>query len=256
MIQIRLILGLLLIFSHFAWAQKNEEPGYENLLYTEDHSLAVEELLQSLTPLPRPEIVMDTVDTWKKWRVVENYSFGKDRGSIPMITELNALHPYFRDKIIELIQICKSKGITLTVVETFRTRSKQNEYKSMGKKYTRSGGGLSKHQYGLAVDLVPVVDSVADWDNAALWRKIGVVGEKLGLRWGGRWKKPYDPGHFEWTGGLSTYHFASGLFPPIPVKENYPCVEDDLRELKSHWAAWETEQSSLTRREVSSSRMK
>src|SRR5262245_2263843 len=47
---------------------------------------------------PEPQIVIDTVDGWRNWHYVENYAFGKDRGAIPMITELDALHPYFRDQ--------------------------------------------------------------------------------------------------------------------------------------------------------------
>ena len=172
--RLRLILCLLMIGYRVTQAQGDFKTEFGILPYTENQRLEVSDLMKSFTPLPIPEINIDTIDTWKKWSIVENYSFGKNRGSIPMITELNALHPYFRDKISELIQICKSKGIYLVVVETFRTRSKQNEYKSMGKKYTRSVGGSSKHQYGLAVDLVPIVDSVAVWDNVALWRKIEI----------------------------------------------------------------------------------
>lgn len=256
MIRFRLILGLFMLVHQAVLAQETIINGFDNLPYVETHIQVIAELKKSFSPRPKAEVVIDTIDLWKQWRLVENYSFGKDRGSIPMITELNALHPYFRDKIMELIQVCKSKGIELAVVESFRTRSKQNEYKSMGKKYTRSGGGSSKHQYGLAVDLVPIIDSVAVWNNTVLWRKIGVAGERLGLRWGGRWKKPYDPGHFEWTGGLNSNHFASGIFPTIPAKEKYPCVHEDLAKLKSHWAAWETEQSFLTRKEGSTSKMK
>ena len=141
-------------------------------------------------------ITVDTVTGWKQWSFVENFAFGKDRGAMSMITDLEALHPYFRDRIKTLIANCRAKGIELAVVESYRTHAKQNEYKVMGSKYTSSGAGRSKHQYGLAVDLVPIVDSVAVWDNKALWLKVGVEGEKLGLRWGGRWRKPYDPGHF------------------------------------------------------------
>jgi hypothetical protein len=194
------------------------------------------------TPIP------DTANVWQKWRVVENFSFGKDRGSLPMIADLQSLHPYFRDQIIELIAQCKKKGVELAVVEAYRTHAKQNEYKSMGKKYTRSAGGHSKHQYGLAVDVVPVVDSVAQWNNHALWKKVGLVGERLGLRWGGRWRHPYDPGHFEWTGGLSSYHLAQGKFPSIPPKHTYPCVEEDLASLQKFWGLWETEQSALVKK--------
>ena len=121
----------------------------------------------------------------------------------------------------------------MIIVETYRTHAKQHEYKTMGKKYTSSGAGRSKHQYGLAVDVVPVVDSVAVWNNALLWRKIGAVGEKLGLRWGGRWRKPYDPGHFEWTGGLTSSHLVNGNLPMLPnFAERYPCLEEDMTNFK------------------------
>lgn len=192
---------------------------------------------------------------WKSWSIVENFTFGKDRGDLPMIADLDALHPYFRDKITQLITLCKAKGIELAVVESYRTHSKQNEYKSMGKKYTRSGGGKSKHQYGLAVDVVPMVDSVAQWSNTKLWRKVGMIGEQLGLRWGGRWRDLYDPGHFEWTGGLSSTHLSSGQWPRIPKNYDYPCLDEELIQLTEYWKAWEVEQSSIARKEVSSTKM-
>jgi hypothetical protein len=186
---------------------------------------------------------------WKDWNYVENHAFGKNRGDIHMIADVDALHPYFRDKIQMLISMCKAKGIELAFVETYRTPAKQAEYKNMGRKYTRSGAGKSKHQYGLAVDVVPIVNGEAQWHNLALWKKIGTTGERLGLRWGGRWRYPFDPGHFEWTGGLSTVDLANGRKPYIPkVDQLYPCLDEDIKLLKKYWAAWETEQSSIARK--------
>ena len=191
----------------------------------------------------------DNVNGWKVWTTVGNHTFGKNRGNIPMITDVDALHPYFRDKVQQLITICRSKGIELAFVETYRTHAKQAEYKGMGKKYTRSGAGKSKHQYGLAVDVVPMIGDSAVWHNPVLWRKVGLIGERLGLRWGGRWRRPFDPGHFEWTTGLNTTDLAAGREPFIPKKEIlYPCLENDIDQLKKYWSAWETEQSSLTRK--------
>ncbi|MBY0435605.1 MAG: M15 family metallopeptidase [Cyclobacteriaceae bacterium] len=196
------------------------------------------------------EFYGDTADAWKRWEMVENFSFGKNRGAIPMIADLQSLHPYFRDKVIELIRVCKSKGIELAVVETYRTHAKQNEYRSMGKHYTRSKAGYSKHQYGLAVDIVPMKDTVAQWNNIALWRKVGVIGERLGLRWGGRWRHLFDPGHFEWTGGLGSSQLVQGKFPIVPKSAHYPCVDEDLKELQRHWKAWEIEQAAVARKET------
>jgi hypothetical protein len=219
----------------------------ESAPYTAQHRQLVAELIQSLaTAVEQPPITNQ--EDWETWQTVENYTFGKDRGSLPMIADLDALHPYFREKIMQLIAICKLKGIELKLVETFRTHAKQNEYKNMGKKYTRSGGGRSKHQYGLAVDVVPVVDSVAQWDDYKLWKRIGAVGEQLGLRWGGRWRNPYDPGHFEWTGGLSSYHLSNGLFPIPPDSYLNPCLQEELATLIENWQAWEVEQATIARK--------
>lgn len=215
--------------------------------YTPEQSACVVGWQQHFeTPAP-PVAMYDSSLEWLRWKTVSNYTFGKDRGSLPMIADLDALHPFFRDKVRALIQVCKDKGIELAIVESYRTYAKQNEYKSMGKKYTRSGGGHSKHQYGLAVDVVPMKDSVAVWDNLALWRKVGVAGEKLGLRWGGRWRHPFDPGHFEWTGGLTSYQLASGIFPTPPKPSYYPCLDEEVAQLKKQWAAWETEQAATGR---------
>lgn len=221
----------------------------DGIPYTSEYRVFVNEIKKDLEPEIVFEQVITKVEDWRTWETVENYTYGKDRGSLPMITDLDALHPYFLEKVNKLIAICKTKGIELAIVESFRTTAKQNEYKAMGKKYTRATGGLSKHQYGLAIDVVPVIDSVAQWDNAKLWKKIGAIGEQLGLRWGGRWHTLYDPGHFEWSSGLSSYSLAKGMIPYVPksISNQYPCIEEDLQQLAEYWNAWEIEQSSIAR---------
>lgn len=221
----------------------------ENLPYTENHSLLVSQFDAVFAPLPENENeIQDVWNDWRTWSTIDNFTFGKDRGAMTMITDLNALHPYLRDQVKELIRICKAKGIELAIVESYRTVAKQNEYKSMGKKYTRSSGGHSKHQYGLAIDVVPMIDSVAVWNNMAIWRKIGPVGEKLGLRWGGRWRHPFDPGHFEWSGGLTGTQMATGTYPKVPNQSNYPCLEEEINTLRENWKAWEAQQSAMVRK--------
>ncbi|MBK7653595.1 MAG: M15 family metallopeptidase [Flammeovirgaceae bacterium] len=262
MLKIASFLGLLAISPFAVFAQADFTKSLESAPYTDSQRLQVEQFAKdffisaSTTTLAPDAETIDNFNNWKNWKTVENYTFGKDRGNLTMIADLNALHPYFREKIITLINACKAKGIELAVVESFRTHSKQNEYKYMGKKYTRTGGGGSKHQYGLAVDVVPVIDSVAQWDNAKLWRKVGAVGEQLGLRWGGRWKELYDPGHFEWTGGLSSYHLARGMQPRVPKVEKYACIEEEINQLTEYWKAWEVEQSTVARKQVSATKMK
>jgi hypothetical protein len=210
--------------------------------WSDERAMIVQQLGNNFTVVEEPESAPDKIDPWLRWKTVDNFAFGKNRGNIPAICDLDALHPYFRDKVTQLISICKSKGIELAVVETYRTVAKQNEYKKLGKIYTRTTGGRSKHQYGLAVDVVPIIDSVHSWHNQAVWRKVGQVGEKLGLRWGGRWRHPYDPGHFEWSGGVSSAAMEKGAVPIIPHPEEYPCLADDLKLLQEFWNKWEHHQ--------------
>jgi D-alanyl-D-alanine carboxypeptidase. len=241
---------VLLCSTALTWAQDSAIPDMRP--YTQQYALVVNEIAKGFY------VGSANISNQNKgWSTVENFTFGKDRGNMPMINDLQALHPYFRDKVQELIQICKAKGIELAVVETFRTHAKQNEYKTMGKKFTRSAGGSSKHQYGLAIDVVPMVKDSAEWHNLQLWKKIGAVGEQLGLRWGGRWKNPYDPGHFEWTNGLSSAHLAAGMLPKIPTaKESYSCIDEDLAQLMVQWKEWESNQGVVARQESSSPKSK
>ncbi len=199
-----------------------------------------------IQPEPEAIVTMDTINGWQQWSLVQNFTYGKDRGAMPMITDLNALHPYFRDRIKQLIADCEAQGIRLAVVESYRTHAKQNEYKVMGRKYTNSGAGRSRHQYGLAVDVVPLVDSAAVWEDKALWKRIGVTGEKLGLRWGGRWKNLMIPDTSSGPADLPLQTLYKAC-SPVP-DEQYPCLHEDLKLLRKYWREWETAQSSITRK--------
>lgn len=113
-----------------------------------------------------------------------------------IINDLHILHPAFRNKVVMLLYECKKEGIDLKIVETYRTHERQDALKR--RKLTRLSGGCSKHQHFLAIDVVPVVNKLPRWHNKELWAKIGKIGEAQGLKWGGRWKRLYDPGHFEY----------------------------------------------------------
>lgn len=94
-----------------------------------------------------------------------------------------------------MIRDCKVNGIDLRVVETRRSPARQAQMVRLGK--SRLGPWRSKHQYNAAVDVVPIINGRPAWHNRKLWHTIGIIGESRGLRWGGRWRGLYDPGHFE-----------------------------------------------------------
>lgn len=126
--------------------------------------------------------------------------------------ELHVLHPAFRNKIILLLEACDSMGIKVMITETYRTGERQNYYYRTGR--SRVQDGRSKHQYGLAIDLVPIINGKPNFRAYKTLKKIGIVGERLGLTWGGKWSRFYDPYHFEWD--CTSDDLLNGELPSVP----------------------------------------
>lgn len=121
--------------------------------------------------------------------------------------DLVLLDPTFRNRVIRLIANCSKGGYQIVPYETVRNITRQDSIFNKKPRRTNLRGGESKHQYGLAIDFVVNNKKMKRSD----WLLIGREGEKLGLRWGGRWKRPYDPGHFEWP--MSQREMMAGVKP-------------------------------------------
>jgi len=63
----------------------------------------------------------------------------------------------------------------------------QGEAGDLGKHVTHAGPGESFHQYGEALDAVPVVNGATVWDAPHLWEQYGTCAKLLGVTWGGDW---------------------------------------------------------------------
>ena len=66
------------------------------------------------------------------------------------------------------------------------------------RKVTGLPPGSSKHEYGLAMDIVPMKWQqwlLPDWASP-YWDELGELGNLCGLTWGGKWRNPDRP-HFE-----------------------------------------------------------
>jgi D-alanyl-D-alanine carboxypeptidase-like protein len=116
-----------------------------------------------------------------------------------MSRALNDLAPTFRPIAIELVARCAEAGVPVLIVDTRRTPAEHQLNLANGVSWVKH----SKHLDGLAIDLCPYLQfdlhgpDKLQWDNAdPAWQTIGAIGERLKLRWGGRWKQK-DMGHFE-----------------------------------------------------------
>lgn len=124
-----------------------------------------------------------------------------------MSRSINDLAPEFRPLAIELLARCVESKISVLIVDTLRTQAEHQENLRAGTSRIRH----SKHLDGLAIDICPFAiyqlhgPDKLQWDGRdPVWPILGAIGERLRLRWGGRfWPLNdvgigWDPGHFEY----------------------------------------------------------
>lgn len=136
-----------------------------------------------------------------------------------MDRSLASLSSEFRLKVNAVLAGLTERGVAVMIVQTGRTVAEHQANLASG----ASRAAVSKHLprmlqpiTGLpepdkcdAIDLCPF-DTYAlrgpdklQWSDdtspeaVAAFKAIGELGEAEGLRWGGRWHDPHDPGHLE-----------------------------------------------------------
>lgn len=141
------------------------------------------------------------------------------------LNRIQLLHPAVRQEtLMAYTHINKKllgKNIRLRFTHTLRTINEQNELYALGrtkpgKKVTNAKGGKSIHNYGLAFDIVLLVDRNSDgyfesvsWDTKsdldkdgkADWMEVVTYFKSKGWQWGGNWKSFPDYPHFDKTMG-------------------------------------------------------
>lgn len=124
------------------------------------------------------------------------------------IQRVKALHP----KVIEgfknfITDAEQGLGIIIRVTQGLRTIKEQDDLYASGrtkpgKIVTKAKGGQSYHNYGLAVDLVELVNNGADWNYDM--GKLVPYATKYSIEWGGNWTGTFkDYPHFEKHFGIN-----------------------------------------------------
>lgn len=149
------------------------------------------------------------------------------------LQRIGKLHPSVRNEVEQIINEC-NKNLTgraqVRIAQGLRTFAEQDEIYAQGrttpgKKVTNAKGGQSIHNYGLAVDIVLIIDgktaswdTAKDWDNdkVADWYECVKIFAKYGWDWGGNWKTFKDLPHFEKKG-----YTWRGLIAKKRDKNNY-----------------------------------
>ncbi|MDI6781427.1 MAG: M15 family metallopeptidase [bacterium] len=121
--------------------------------------------------------------------------------------KIEDLHPIVAKKAITMVTELAKQGIDIIITSTLRTMDEQAEIYAIGRTkpgriITNAKPGQSWHNFGLAFDVVPVVNGKAVWDSY-YWEEIGAVGKAQGMMWGGDFKSFKDYPHFEYHPGLT-----------------------------------------------------
>lgn len=122
----------------------------------------------------------------------------KDQTSIQRIAQL---HPDVREGFQNFITDAENAlNITIRIVQGLRTFAEQDALYAQGRTkpgniVTYSPAGTSYHNYGLAVDVVPIDETgKMNWNYD--FKKLVPFAEKYGITWGGNFPHP-DLDHFE-----------------------------------------------------------
>jgi peptidoglycan L-alanyl-D-glutamate endopeptidase CwlK len=130
------------------------------------------------------------------------------------IERIKLIHPKLREEVMDIYdEICEAlKGRAFCRFSyTLRTFAEQEILFKKVPKVTNAKGGMSYHNYGLAIDIVLIIDGKSasweikkdfDGDGKADWMEVVAIFKSFGWEWGGDWKF-YDAPHFQKTLGYS-----------------------------------------------------
>lgn len=128
---------------------------------------------------------------------------------------IQTLHPEIRAQAAAFVnQVEAQLGIQVRVTSGLRTFAEQNALYEQGRStpgniVTNARGGSSYHNYGLALDVVPMNAQGQPVWNSPHWDAIGQLGKQMGFEWGGDFRSIVDKPHFQMDFGNSTRDLLS-----------------------------------------------
>ena len=124
--------------------------------------------------------------------------------------KLTDLHPQMQPMVTRFLANARTAGIDLLVTCTYRSNEEQAALYAIGRTkpgriVTNAKPGRSTHNNtlngkpaALAVDVVPLRDGKPVWAASdPVWKRVGEIGEKVGLEWAGRWTTFREYPHFQ-----------------------------------------------------------
>lgn len=139
---------------------------------------------------------------------------------------LQELASYMVPLAQQLLDQCAAAGLPLTIEDTGRDEATQTINIAAGRSWTPHSRHLPQppEMKSEAIDCVPTaLLTVKYWgwhgsleNSDPLWRRMGEIGESIGLHWGGRW--PTDPPHSRTDPGHFQFHHPAVLHPDLSTQ--------------------------------------
>jgi peptidoglycan L-alanyl-D-glutamate endopeptidase CwlK len=155
------------------------------------------------------------------------------------LERIQLLHPKLREEVVIIYdEICSAltSGAFCRFSYTLRTFAEQDELYAQGRTkkghiVTQAKGGLSMHNYGLALDIVIIDGADASWDEKKdwdgdgrpEWQEIVTIFKQHGWEWGGDWKFTDSP-HFQKNFGYSVRDLLALYDAKKVDKNNYVLI--------------------------------
>ena len=141
--------------------------------------------------------------------------------------KLEDLHPESRKKSTEFLKKAKSEGIDVLVYCTYRSEEEQQVLYMQGRLnrfgitleelnrkrrelglwelspaeakriVTNAKPWQSAHQFGVAIDLVPLHGGKPAWSDVETYKRLGEIAKEFELEWAGKWKRFREMPHFQ-----------------------------------------------------------
>jgi len=158
------------------------------------------------------------------------------------LERIKTAHPRVREQLSVLYKRANNrlgKNVRLRFTRVYSTAAEQDELFAIGrtkrgKKVTNAKAWQSIHNYGLAFDIVLLIDMdgngtfetaswdmLKDWDKdtQADWMEVVAIFKEAGWEWGGDWKKFADGPHFQYTFGFDWKTLKARVDKGIIIKD-------------------------------------
>jgi peptidoglycan L-alanyl-D-glutamate endopeptidase CwlK len=129
--------------------------------------------------------------------------------------ELKKLNPIVAKKLRAILSEAEVQGLDILITDSFRSNAEQTKLYNQGrttkgKIVTNAKAGQSLHNYGLAIDIVPVGGNGSlNYGDYNTYLAFATIAKRYGFTWGDDWRFKDTP-HFEYTQGHDWQYFKNG----------------------------------------------